>query len=171
MTKFCSSCGASNVDDAQFCSECGFPFKKAPTEDYGAPEQPPGYQALPSTYAHPNMIYKTYLSNEEVIVGSISSRCGAYIVDTAICLICCCPIGLIYWGFKDCMSEGRSIGKKMFNLRVIDSYTGEPCSPNQSLIRNFGNNCVITVFFDRHKRRIGDWLAHTIVIEDREVKK
>ncbi|MFX1513123.1 MAG: zinc-ribbon domain-containing protein [Promethearchaeota archaeon] len=177
MAKFCPSCGASAPDDAVFCANCGTPFKKGVQEP--SPRPPPAAQYGPSTTAYipSTEVFQTYLSNEEHVLAGLGSRCGAWFVDALICslpLAICCPLGCIYSGLKDAMSDGRSIGKSMFNIRVIDQFTGEPCNVNQSCIRNGfcgATTCPFTLFFDRYRRHTGDWFARTIVVEDREVKR
>ncbi len=174
MAKFCPSCGASAPDDAVFCASCGSPFKKAIQEISAGPPAAEQYGAPPTAYAAPTALFKTYLSNEDHAVASLGSRCGAYVVDSVICFLPCfigCPCGCLYGYLKDAMSDGRSIGKSMFNIRVIDQFTGEPCNVNQSCIRNSMNSCMLTLFFDRYQRHMGDWLARTVVVEDREVKR
>lgn len=38
--KTCSSCGASNADDAKFCETCGMPFAEAPAAEAPVAEEP-----------------------------------------------------------------------------------------------------------------------------------
>src|SRR5207237_830038 len=71
--------------------------------------------------------------------------------------------------------QGRSPGKRMCGLRVVDS-RGLPISFQQTFVRNIvrvldfaplfygiGGLCCL---FDRHRRRLGDLVADTLVIEE-----
>lgn len=84
----------------------------------------------------------------------------------------------IYYGFtKDGPPNGQSIGKKMFNLMVVDVRTGEPCRLGQSITRAFVRMFLsaipvfgwmiepFAVFMNDKGRRIGDRVADTQVIE------
>lgn len=62
-----------------------------------------------------------------------------------------------------------SVGKKLFNLHVLDSATWIRCSPTQVLIRNI---CRLLGPFDwgpifgEQRQRLGDRLARTVVAYD-----
>src|SRR5689334_10141418 len=66
---------------------------------------------------------------------------------------------------KDCIG-GRSIAKRVTNLKVIDNKTGEAASPLQCLVRNiliFIFPLEILVVLFSPQRRLGDRLAGTRV--------
>lgn len=44
--------------------------------------------------------------------------------------------GLIYLLISDGLFEGKSIGKRLINLRVVDLKSGKPCAFKGSIIRN-----------------------------------
>lgn len=78
-----------------------------------------------------------------------------------------------YLCFKDGIREGRSLGKGMIGLRVVDFASGMPASKYQSCVRNclccwFDLYCCFFIaLVDRNGRRIGDYIAGTVVILDR----
>lgn len=51
------------------------------------------------------------------------------------------PLGLVaavfYALFQDALGRGQSIGKRLCGLKVVDIGTDEPCSFQQSFLRNF----------------------------------
>ena len=76
---------------------------------------------------------------------------------------------LFYLWFADGFSNGQSWGKRVVNTAVVDSTTGEPCGFGQSLMRNImlsllgPIDCIF--IFGRTRRRLGDFVAGTEVIE------
>lgn len=44
--------------------------------------------------------------------------------------------GLSYLLISDGLFNGRSVGKRLMNLRVVSAETGEPCSMKGSILRN-----------------------------------
>jgi len=88
-------------------------------------------------------------------------------------------IGL-YILLKDVLFKGRSIGKLLFGLIVIQVTNGKPCGIWQSIGRNIlliipGINMVtcffefVLIYKDKHGIRLGDRIANTQVIEGMEV--
>jgi uncharacterized RDD family membrane protein YckC len=88
---------------------------------------------------------------------------------------------IVSWGFHvffDMFSQGRSPGKRMMGLRVVDE-RGLPISFQQSMIRNlvraidmqpgvfYGVGGLITLLHP-HSRRLGDVAAGTIVVMERQ---
>ena len=100
--------------------------------------------------------------------------------------------GFVYLGVCDGFGNGRSLGKYLTRLRVVDVDTGESCSFRASILRN---NPVVIVFFfyimpllgwilfltaglliillegyfifkDEKGQRIGDTLANTLVVSE-----
>ena len=74
--------------------------------------------------------------------------------------------------FKDSFS-GKSLGKSMTGLRVIDSSTGRPIGPLKSVARNwifliplFPLVELIVAGSREDKRRLGDLMANTVVVKD-----
>lgn len=85
------------------------------------------------------------------------------------------PVLLLYFVIMEAHS-GQTIGKRVTNLRVVDS-TGTAPSIGQSLIRNlirpfeaFGLLGVILVAFTEKGQRLGDLLASTFVVHDDELQ-
>jgi len=102
-------------------------------------------------------------------------RLWAYLIDAVIMtigfILCIIP-GLAYWLLRDTLYDGRSIGKKMMGLRVINSETKTPCKMTDSIIRNislgipiFGIVDGLMVFIDENNLRFGDKWANTMVVK------
>jgi uncharacterized RDD family membrane protein YckC len=88
-------------------------------------------------------------------------------------------IFVVQWGYHmyfETRHQGRSPGKQICRLRVVDS-RGLPISFQQSFVRNvvrvldfaplFYGIGGLVCLFDRHRRRLGDLVADTLVIEER----
>lgn len=93
-------------------------------------------------------------------------------VIVSIGAILCLLPGLAYALLKDTLYDGRSIGKKMMGLQVINSQTLTPCKMMESVIRNvtllipiFSLVDAVMVFVDKDNLRFGDKWANTMVIE------
>jgi uncharacterized RDD family membrane protein YckC len=85
---------------------------------------------------------------------------------------------LIQWGYHmyfEVRHQGRSPGKRVCGLRVVDS-RGLPITFQQSFVRNvvraldfapafYGLGGLVSMM-DRHRRRLGDIVADTLVIEE-----
>jgi uncharacterized RDD family membrane protein YckC len=82
------------------------------------------------------------------------------------------------WGYHmyfEVRHRGQTIGKRMCGLRVVDS-RGLPITFQQSFVRNvvrvldfapaFYGLGGFACLFDRHRRRLGDIVADTLVIEE-----
>lgn len=87
---------------------------------------------------------------------------------------------IILWGyyiFFEILWNGQSPGKRRIGLRVIQS-DGAPVSLSGSAIRNlirlvdflpvYYGLGVMTMFIDRRARRLGDLVAGTLVVHDRD---
>ncbi len=67
---------------------------------------------------------------------------------------------------------GKSIGKQIFNLRIMNQYTRHdlyldyPCDINRNLFLVFLGLDFFTLFFSKSKRRLGDKFAKTVVLLD-----
>jgi uncharacterized RDD family membrane protein YckC len=93
---------------------------------------------------------------------------GAYFVFVLVFWI----LSIIYILFKDAFWNGQSLAKKLFRLRVVSFKTRVKCRWWQSLVRNllffvpFSMLIeLIVAYMNPGRRRIGDFLAGTIVIE------
>lgn len=77
----------------------------------------------------------------------------------------------LYWIFKDGIKNGKSLGKTIVKIQVIDSETGSPCDPIKSLMRNLSLIIlsIIDIFFifGAESQRLGDKIANTYVINER----
>jgi uncharacterized RDD family membrane protein YckC len=84
--------------------------------------------------------------------------------------------GIIYLLIKDGLFDGRSVGKKVMGLRVVNVVTGQPCDFKASAIRHvvsivpcvnaiYGIVEIVMVLTKPDRRRFGDKWADTMVIE------
>ena len=86
---------------------------------------------------------------------------------------------ILTWGYHlyfEVKGNGRSPGKKLAGLRVVDD-RGLPLTLQQSMVRNlFRAVDGIPIFYavgavvalvDRHRRRLGDLVAQTVVISEK----
>ena len=69
--------------------------------------------------------------------------------------------------FRDVIFKGRSIGKRIFGLYVLDKNTNEPASIEQRIIRNlfFFVYPVDGIILIATKESIGDRAVNTIVVK------
>ncbi|MBM4317996.1 MAG: RDD family protein [Deltaproteobacteria bacterium] len=77
------------------------------------------------------------------MVQRVIARFIDLIVTTAIFLIGSWfwfPLGwigaVLYTGVQDSLGQGQSLGKKIIGLKVIEDYSGLPCSVSNSVFRN-----------------------------------
>jgi uncharacterized RDD family membrane protein YckC len=124
----------------------------------------------------------------------LGARFLALMVDTAMILALTIGIGIflplgpglqtilvfvVQWGYHmyfEARQQGRSPGKRICGLRVVDS-RGLPVSFQQTFVRNivrvldfaplFYGIGGLVCLFDRYRRRLGDVVADTLVIEER----
>ncbi|HVE40123.1 MAG TPA: RDD family protein [Planctomycetota bacterium] len=124
----------------------------------------------------------------------LGARFLALMVDTAIILALSVLISMVLamtpglqtvvifvvqWGYHmyfEMRQQGRSLGKRICGLRVVDS-RGLPVSFQQTFVRNivrvldfapiFYGIGGLACLFDRYRRRLGDLVADTLVIEER----
>ncbi|MGF1863741.1 RDD family protein [Enterovibrio norvegicus] len=91
-------------------------------------------------------------------------------LDTESVRIYSLAFSVSYYLLSDSLPKGRSLGKWVFKISVIDKKTGAYCSLVQSFFRNL--LCITLGFIDsafilgKKRRRLGDLLARTIVIKD-----
>lgn len=97
-------------------------------------------------------------------------------------------LGILYLLISDGVFKGKSIGKKLMRIRVINYETGKPGDFRDSVVRNIllatslfllkipiiGWLLVLSVYVlefliiigDNESKRLGDYLAKTAVIEE-----
>jgi uncharacterized RDD family membrane protein YckC len=125
-------------------------------------------------------------------------RASAKFIDVAFALILASvispigpAIGFVYSLIADGLMDGRSIGKRLVGIKVIDITTNKPCSIHKSILRNIPFGFALLMFIvpviglflfifiglsvvgvetyflytDLGSMRIGDTLADTIVIK------
>jgi uncharacterized RDD family membrane protein YckC len=78
---------------------------------------------------------------------------------------------MAYTLFADALPGGKSLGKRLANIQVVDVINKRPCSCGQSFKRNLlltfplvGTLDALSIFFDDHNQRWGDKWANTIVV-------
>lgn len=81
-----------------------------------------------------------------------------------VALILLYPVSFV---FRDVIFNGRSIGKRIFGLHIIDKNTGKPASVYQRIIRNlfFFIFYIDGVILLATKESIGDTAVNTAVIK------
>jgi uncharacterized RDD family membrane protein YckC len=108
----------------------------------------------------------------------LTKRIIAAFIDGAIVSLLA-PVllaGFVYHLIKDGLFDGRSVGKKVMGLRVVNVDTGQPCDFKASAVRHgLGLVPCVNVFYllaevymvvtKADRRRISDGWAHTMVIE------
>ncbi len=76
---------------------------------------------------------------------------------------------LAYTLFRDGMTHGQSLGKRVTKIAVVHAKNEQPCTYWQSFVRNVP--MVILGFFDlvsivgKQRRRLGDFMAGTKVVQ------
>jgi uncharacterized RDD family membrane protein YckC len=87
----------------------------------------------------------------------------------------CFALFWAYWPLCELRWGGRTLGKQLLGLRVVDG-RGLPLDGRQSVIRTvaraldmspLGGVGLFTALLDRRRRRLGDLLADTLVVEER----
>jgi uncharacterized RDD family membrane protein YckC len=78
---------------------------------------------------------------------------------------------ILYYLLNDGLPNGQSLGKKFCQIQVIDEKTRQPCQIGKSFLRNLPmviplvNLIDIWLIFFERRKRLGDYLAGTIVVE------
>ena len=76
-------------------------------------------------------------------------------------------IALLYLLFQDALN-GRSLGKRLMKIQVIDSKSGLPCNLWQSILRNLSLPILSVIdcifILGEKKQRLGDKLSKTLVV-------
>jgi uncharacterized RDD family membrane protein YckC len=105
---------------------------------------------------------------DHVIIGNSFSG-----IALGICLIASFVIHFGYFIFFELTTNGQSIGKRFFGLRVIRD-NGQPIGFSQSLIRGLLRATLDMVYvglfvilFSKQHKRLGDMAAGTLVIAER----
>ncbi|UPW20562.1 RDD family protein [Agarivorans sp. TSD2052] len=74
-----------------------------------------------------------------------------------------------YYLLCDALPKGRSLGKSLYKISVISKKTGAYCTLYQSFLRNitipFLAMIDMLLILGKSKRRIGDYLAGTVVVK------
>ena len=109
-------------------------------------------------YAFPTMILVMFTGIFE------ASESALIVYIDFILLMFFAPLTIV---LRDLISKGRSFGKRVFELYIIDENTGERASRKQLIIRNlfliiyFIDGCVLIVT----GRSIGDRVTNTSVVK------
>lgn len=172
---FCPNCGSSIAPEDKFCLNCGqklieesTPAPKAqvaPTQAQSGPYTAVQATPYPVTQQAPQAVSP---ANYVQFKASMLDRFLALIIDNILYNLCP-PL----WCFRDVIPErGKSFGKSMLNIRVVDYDSGQPITTGQSCVRTICLGSLlgldlIVPFCNDEGRRIGDYLAGTIVLEDR----
>lgn len=181
MSKHCPFCGDQTDEHSIYCLVCGKklpersePVKGVPSWQDTLPPAQPSYQSQPAYGYTPTPRFQPKPYHPSMKAPCVE-RIFASLIDIGIMsfFTCFVYIGCIYPILKDGIRDGRSFGKGMLNLRVIDYQTGMPATIGQSCIRNclcgFIDSCCcyLAMLVDPDGRRIADHVAGTVVIIDR----
>lgn len=109
-------------------------------------------------------------------IGSLGTRSQNWLIGIALVVIF-----LIHWGYFalfEALNHGQTPGKRVAKIAVIHC-SGRSISFVESLARNLVRTIdylpsmyaigVITIFISRRRQRLGDMVAGTIVVHDREI--
>jgi uncharacterized RDD family membrane protein YckC len=108
------------------------------------------------------------------LLTAVSTLLPAGIANGAA-ITACFALFWLYWPVCELRWGGRTFGKQLLGLRVVDG-RGLPLDGRQSLIRTvaraldmspLGGVGFFTALLDRRRRRLGDLLADTLVVEER----
>lgn len=113
-----------------------------------------------------------------IVVNQLVILCamlGSFAWVQGIQLIVDFCIGMAYWIVLEWVWNGRTVGKKLFRLRVVDS-NGLKLIPRQLVVRNLLRSVdflpvfymvgSICAFIDPKGRRLGDIAAGTMVVQE-----
>lgn len=125
--------------------------------------------------------FLAWLADFVVVFGIVAIvRISCRLLGDALGTLLSTTLGfIILWGyhiFFDVYAQGRSPGKRMLGLRVVDD-RGLPVGLRQSFVRNvvrimdmqpgiFHGVGALACLLDRHARRLGDLAAGTIVVHE-----
>ena len=155
---FCPKCGDPISPEDKFCLKCGTSLTKT------------ARGAATKTQFRPSLHHETGIPREQYVhlKASYFDRFIALLIDGVVYDLCP-PL----WCLRDMVPEkGKSFGKSMLNLKVIDYDTGLTITAGQSCVRTICLGVLFGIEFftplcNDEGRRIGDYVANTIVIEDR----
>jgi uncharacterized RDD family membrane protein YckC len=119
--------------------------------------------------------FKIAETGDRVIAGIIDFIVAQLLAYTVGSLFCCPTCGLsylignIYLLVRD--YQGKSIGKRLMKLKVVNYETGQDITFSENFLRNI-TSCIcclewLTVFFNDEGRRVGDSIGKTIVISEK----
>lgn len=97
---------------------------------------------------------------------------GVMIIIGILCMLVGFGLMLLYWLLRDGMFNGRSLGKKVMGLKVVNTAGNRACSYKDSFLRNItlvipivGFIDIIIALVDSEGLRMGDKIAKTQVQE------
>lgn len=162
----CPNCGNRVSNTVAHCPYCNFRLSYKPFPKVTAAGPP--YKTYSPSNFNGSVSIDDYSALRGYQLAPLGSRIAAYCIDTIVMsvgeVVCACVC--FYGLFKDGLNEGRSVGKNAMHLRVINYNTGAPATYGESCVRNFCSCCPCWLFVDKEHRRIGDYIAGTIVIKD-----
>ncbi len=95
-----------------------------------------------------------------------------WIIGTTLILIFVITYG--YFIIFELTMNGKTLGKKLFHIRTIRN-NGQPITAKHSIIRNLFKTIIdiygigiVLMFFTKQHKRIGDFLASTVVITEEQ---
>lgn len=191
---FCPACGAPSAENARYCQSCGAlltppPAAPPPPDPAGfeptAPspkaagekplESPPVARLRDRVRA---IILDSLLMAAAILVMTmwVGARWGVatetgYELTRKLALIAGVVVGLVVFLYLWLLEGlfGATLGKGIVGIRVR-TQTGGKCSLGASFIRNLlrpidGITLYLIALFSKRRQRLGDHLAHTIVVQ------
>lgn len=99
--------------------------------------------------------------------GYLSFYLLSSLVATQLAGYCGIAAGVAYLLLADALPNGQSLGKRILGMQVLSQSTLQPCTLQQSFLRNvtfpLGIIDWFPIFFSS-RRRFGDFIASTIVV-------
>lgn len=188
---YCSKCGSELNADAGFCSNCGEAVAASPAAAPGpAATSAPAPQA-PSepdvNYSGFGRRFSAHLIDLFIVliaylfIGSyVAARVGGVTDDgfeleggpAVQVMMLTALFALIYFTLAEAYWHGQTLGKKFLHIQVT-RLDGSPCGFGPALLRNllrivdafaFYLVGIILILTSQQSQRLGDRLAHTVVV-------
>ncbi len=194
LMKFCHNCGSPLEEGDRFCPNCGQTVRgkegAAPDKTYRASENSEHPAGLSESLEYKGVgirfvahlvdviiVLVFYFIVGNIVAGQVGGKTdeGFEMHGTSALLVMALTslFGLAYFVFLETRWNGQTLGKKLTGIRVTTE-AGEPLEFSTALIRNilrvvdglfFYLVGAILVWRSPRKQRLGDRIAHTVVVK------
>ncbi|MHA1222976.1 MAG: RDD family protein [Candidatus Heimdallarchaeaceae archaeon] len=162
----CPRCGAQVSIEDTYCFNCRKNLRKIIEEVKEKEQGEKGFSQLIESEETFPLVPRKERNPKREFKARYMDRVMAFAIDGLI-LGLCPPL----FCFRDVIPErGKSFGKAVLFLKIVDYDTLEPITVKQACIRTACLISIIDLFYpliDKEGRRIGDILANSIVLEDK----